>query len=647
MNEGRKIIMKKLLCILLALVLVLSATSALALGFTGETGNESTFETLQEAHINSAEEVNAISTNVNSKFVPHPILEGYPEGNTWVYRSANIYGGQAAARLNTNIFVYTDELFETKEEAKAYLDELGLIDIIEECTGSIVLVNPCTPISEDSSGNKVGGVFDVADVYPYYQLQTAMLAQKDTGTDAEGNPVSYSDAEYYGGYGYVYFIGIDGGATFFNNYIAPEIDFVGRLAGVLLIGGDMQKVRKVATFVPIYLAGAKEEIVNKYYAADSVDAFALEEGKKTAYNQAWPLRKVITVEGGEKKELVKDAYYNLFVKAMRVPVLPQAMHSGGTPYAGYNFDEAPYSLCDRHIVIKGRTGSGINYIAHQGDARFSDIKADNGEYMDVWYEYVPDEVLDNTAPKGSVPMILALHGGGDDARVFVEEFGLLELAAEERIAVVAPDHSWLGTAKNDSFEALVKYMLETYPSLDASRIYATGYSMGGGATYSVGYYKTKLFAGIAPFAGSATTQPEETYENFNGTDLPIIMSISAFDPAGRRLESLEGHGNAAEQGMIKTWTANNGIETGDFDFDKYPYFGLKADLVVMDTVNDEFPRYTYYLNNSEGEPRYAFTYVFDMIHALYPEYGRILWDYLKVFSRDQATGEIIYNPNVK
>ena len=59
-------IMKKLLCILLALVLALSATSALALGFTGETGNESTFETLQEAHINSAEEVNAISTNVNS-----------------------------------------------------------------------------------------------------------------------------------------------------------------------------------------------------------------------------------------------------------------------------------------------------------------------------------------------------------------------------------------------------------------------------------------------------------------------------------------------------------------------------------------------------------------------------------------------------
>ena len=641
--------MKKLLCILLALMMMLSASSALALGFTGETGNESTFETLEEAHANSAEAVNAISTNVNSKFVPHPILEGYPEGTTWVYRSANIYGGQAAARLNTNIFVYTDELFETKEDAKAYLEGLGLIDIIEECTGSIVLVNPRTPITEDSNGNKSGGAFDRVDVYPYYQLQTAMLAQKDRGT-LDGASVSYSDAEYYGGYGYVYFIGIGGGATFFNNYIAPEIDFVGRLAGVLLIGGTMQKVvRKIATFVPIYLAGADDEIVAKYYAANGVDAYEITDGKTVGYNQAWPLRKVITVDGGDPADLVKDAYYGLFTKAMRVPVLRQALVSAGTPYSGYNFDEAPYSLCDRHTVINGRTESGINYIAHQGDPRFAEFAAlnTNGEYLDEWYEYVPDEVLDGTAPEGSVPLILALHGGGDDARVFVEEQGLLEIAAEERIAVVAPDHSWLGAAKNDSFEALVKYMLETYPSLDASRVYATGYSMGGGATYSVAYYKTTLFAAIAPFAGSATTQPEETYDNFNGIDLPIIMSISAFDPAGRRLEALEGHGNTAEQGMIKTWTANNGIETEDFDFDAYPYFGLKADKIIKDTVNDEFPRDTYYLCNEDGVPLFAFTYVWDMIHALYPEYGRIMWDYMKHFSRDQETLEIIYNPNVK
>ncbi len=625
---------KRLLSLFLAAAMALGAFSqAFAMGAIGELHNPSSFETLAEAHESAPAAVNAIRGNEAGTFVGHPALEGYPEGTTYVYRSENLYGGQAAARLNTNIFVYTEEKFADKDAALAFIEGLGLVDIIEECKGSVVLVNP------------VGETFGTADVYPYYQLQTAMLAQKDFGLDADGNRISYADAEYFGGYGYEYFIGIGGGATFFNNYIAPEIDFVGRLAGVLLIGGEMQKVRKPATFVPIYFSGADEKTIEKYCAADGVDATTFVEGKTTYYNQAWPLRKVIVSEETDAAALVHDAYYNLFVKAMRVPVLPQAIYSGGAPFAGYNFDEAPYSLCDRCIVIDGKTAEGIYYIPHQCEDTFIDYINENGDYMDTWYEYVPEEVLNNTAPEGTVPLILALHGGGDDARVFVEEFGLLELAGAERLAVVAPDHSIFTMNKNDSFEALVKYMLETYPALDASRVYATGYSMGGGASYSVGYYKPDMLAGIAPFAGSATPQPEETLANFEDKDLPIIMSISAFDPPPRRLASLEGPANEAEQGMIKTWAGINGIELGDFDFEKYPYFGQKADELTIDTVNDEFERYTWYLNNEDGEPRFAFTYVFDMIHALYPEYAFMLWDYLKDFSRDQTTKEIIYNPN--
>ena len=37
-------------------------------------------------------------------------------------------------------------------------------------------------------------------------------------------------------------------------------------------------------------------------------------------------------------------------------------------------------------------------------------------------------------------------------------------------------------------------------------------------------------------------------------------------------------------------------------------------------------------------------YVKGMIHALYPEYARINWEFMKDFSRDLETGEVIYNP---
>ncbi len=639
--------MKKLLTTILVFALAISlAGNAFALKFTGELGNQATFETLQEAHANSPAVVQGIVENGSKTFVGHPALDGYPDGTTFVYRSANQYAGRAAARLNTNIIAYVDKHFTTKDEAFAYLKDAGLIDIIDEAIGSVVLVTP------------KGEAFDRTDVASYYALQTAMLAQKDGSKDAQGNAVSYSDAEYFGGYGYVYFVGIDGGATFFNNYLSPEIDFVGRIAGALLIGGDMQEIRKPSIFVPVYLVNSKEDVIEKYKAINRVDAIRREGGLTTYYNQAWPLRKVVTETAADFNlaAQIKSAYYGMFVKAMRVPVLPQAIYSGGAPFSGYNFDEAPYSLCDRSIVINGKTADGIHLIKHQGDDNhFSEYKTTKdvtgmdgsvtpaGEYIDVWYEYLPEEALNNTAPAGTIPLILANHGGGDDARVFVEEFGLLELAGKERIALVAPDHQLIGEVRGPALTAVVNYMLKTYPALDASRIYATGYSMGGAATYTVGYYNPKLFAAVAPMSGSPTTIPEDQAENFERTALPVIFGLSSFDGV-RRMDALEGNLNEASQKMVTYWAKNNGIDLTSYDFDTYPHIGFSGDVRVTSTVNDEFEMVTTYLKNSKGEPRVAFAFVKGMIHALYPEYAFILWDFVKDYSRNLSTGEVIYNP---
>ena len=616
------------------LLLIGAATQAYAIGFTGELGNEATFETLQEANQNSVNIVSSIVENDTKVFATHPVLDGYPEGTTFVYRSANQYAGRAAARLNTNIFVYAPEHFENKDDAMAYLKDLGLIKLIDEAVGSIVLVTP------------IGESFDMADVASYYALQTAMLSQKEAKRLEDGTAIYYSDAEYFGGYGFEYFIGIDDGATFFNNYIAPEIDFSGRMAGVLLFGGDMQRTRQPATFVPIALVNSDEAIVSKYRAVNGVNAQDVMDGRVVSYNQQWPLRKVIDIseEIVDKAALIEEVYRGMMVKAMRVPVLTQGMNSAGTPYSGYGFDEAPYSLCDRCYVVDGKTEGGVVMISHQGDDdRFAEYKTEAGEYIDVWYEYLPQEVLDGTAPAGSIPLILCNHGGGDDARVFVDEFGLIELSEKERVALVAPDHQTVGSVRGPALTAVAKYMLEKYPALDASRVYMTGYSMGGGATYLAAYHEPTLFAAIAPFAGSATPMPEENAANFDGVELPTILSISAFDPAGRRLAALEGNLNEAEQGMVSTWAGINGKKLPAFDFEKYPLFGQKADRTVTDTINDEFARTTWYFNNEKGEPRFAFIYMEDMVHALYPEYADMLWDFVKNYSRDPETKEIIYN----
>ena len=181
------------LTIALALVVSLSFTSgAFALNYSGSQKNQATFETLEETRASSPASVATIDGNNGRTFKSHPVLDGYPKGTTYVYRSPNLYGGRAAARINTNILVFAEKSFATKDAALTYLKDLGVIRIIDEALGSVVLVTPSDP--------KAG--FTAGDQKYYYALQTAMFAQKASEGSGRG-AVGYSDAEYFGGFGYL------------------------------------------------------------------------------------------------------------------------------------------------------------------------------------------------------------------------------------------------------------------------------------------------------------------------------------------------------------------------------------------------------------------------------------------------------------
>lgn len=50
-----------------------------------------------------------------------------------------------------------------------------------------------------------------------------------------------------------------------------------------------------------------------------------------------------------------------------------------------------------------------------------------GKY--TWFEYLPNQVIDTK--KDSVPLVLTLHGNGNDPRVQADSSGWIELAAKE------------------------------------------------------------------------------------------------------------------------------------------------------------------------------------------------------------------------
>ncbi len=613
--------------------LLFSAYGVFALNYSSTLKNPATFETLEEARVNGPQAVAKIEGYAGRTFKSHPVLDNYPKGTTFIYRSPDMYGGRAAARINTNLVVFVERSFADKDSALQYLKQLGLVEIIDEARGSIVLVTPAN-----------GKAFAAADQKNYYALQTAMFAQKAGEGPGRGG-VGYADPEYFGGFSYFYVIGIDGGATFLNNYVAGTVDYVGRIAGMLLINGGMENFRIVASHVPVYLVNAADSIIERYKKANGVNAYARSGDVDIYFDQDLPVKRVMVARdpNPDPTRYIKDAYENLFIKALRVGVLRQGLNSASTPYQGYSMDQAPYSLFPRNAVRKGVTADGIHVVFKQ-DNRFSDLKTQNGEYLQSWYEYLPEEVLKNTAPAGTVPLWLANHGGGDDPHQFVDEIGLLYLAGRERFAIVAPEHQFIAGLLPDVLPRLVRYMLKTYPALDPSRVYVTGYSMGGAATLRAINGDPSVFAAAVPMAAAGYIGTPEQVAQFKKYRLPIMFTTSSFDLPGA-FDPVNGVISGAYQKQLNLFLGYNGMKTIDnFDFKTY---GFKADYMESFKLNGEYNTHTWYLKNSEGIPMVAVNVTEELVHALYSAYGKLAWDFAKHYSRDQKTGAIRYNPHVK
>lgn len=606
-------------------------------------GNEASFETLEEARLNAPA---LLAEWTGRTYVPDPALDAYPAGTTFVYRSARMFTDlSAAARMNTNILVYTDRSFANRDAALAFLEELGLTGIIGKAYGSVVLV---TPIDKEKG-------FGLADQTAYYQLQSAMC-NVGYSRRAEGKLNHYADSAWYGGVTYRYLVGLDGGATFINNYVAGTFDYITRIAGVLLVGGNMERIREVASFVPAYLVNAPGAVVAKYRAANATDAWGTQGDLNYYFNQARPLQRVIVASGNDRdvRSIVRDAYDRLFTKAMRVPVAKANLHTASTPYADYNFNAAPYSLGARNAITDGVTADKVHVVERQ-EERFKDMAAPSGEYLDTWYELLPEEVKNNTAPRHSIPLVLANHGGGDDPLQYLDEIGLVQLAGEKRIAVVAPFHSNVTGLLSEVLPELVRYMLDAYPALDPSRVYCTGYSMGGRAAMAALSGDAGVFAAAVAQGAVTYLATEEQEKQYADIDIPILFTTSTYDfhmdEATLVLRLSYYFGMKAVTfdytTLINQYLGYNGMEPVRFDFAAHPMSGFKGDTYERVMLNNEYATHTWMIHNRDGVPMVGLNVTEFLPHGLYQEYAGIFWNFAKHYSRNLETGEVVYNPFVE
>jgi len=185
-----------------------------------------------------------------------------------------------------------------------------------------------------------------------------------------------------------------------------------------------------------------------------------------------------------------------------------------------------------------------------------------------YYRYLPEGYDGNK----KYPLVLYLHGAGErgDDITRVAWHGFLRYVRENNshypFIIVAPqcpfDRYW--GCYTESLLAFLDHISEEL-SVDATRVYVTGLSMGGTGTFMLAMADPDRFAAIAPVCGSGICWYGEALK-----DIPVMMyhgdldDIVPIDESITMLRAINAHGGNARLKIL------NGVE---HDAWNYAYAG--------------------------------------------------------------------------
>lgn len=434
-------------------------------------------------------------------------------------------------------------------------------------------------------------------------------------------------------------IGIGNGATFVNQNIAP---IAGEIAGIVSIDGKAGKVLKTGSVpVPAFIVGkGAANVAKPYIAANQATRTGKDAHMQIYTNAAEPLLRVVISEanGQTLAEIFNDAWKELLSKNYR---FNNKYH---TFYEGQKFGEnGPYEL--EPWMNLEEWGVKRNCVVQPIQSYLPT------KYL--WFEYIPDGM--SVRPK-SVPLVLLLHGNGNDPRTQAETSGWIELAAKEKFFVA--ELEWQGkpgfdAMGHDGIETTVEMLLRKYPQLDPSRVYTEGLSAGSMTSSAIGVKKSHIFAAVGAMSGglfSGSANPfgsdgvmseaiqksgavEVAYVSVSGTDDMVIRYP--------RPDTWKGNGITNAWKVYETMNGMNVVE--EYDFAADPAFGQpNIERQVIET-NKGITVQVGTLRKG-NVPLLKLVAVMNYGHWNFYPAAQMMWDHFKHFSRDLQTKKLIYTP---
>ena len=434
-------------------------------------------------------------------------------------------------------------------------------------------------------------------------------------------------------------IGIGSGATFVNRQLAAT-ELTGVIAGIVSIDGEPGKICRLP--VPAFIGGKNAAKAAKPYQTTSDSA------------PSDPLQKVVV--NTDKKASLETLFAEAWDKVLSANYRYNNLYRTFYTSRGIDNPEGVKNFELVSIPVFDKLGIQRNVVEYPLVDMNAPSRPENPDKY-LWYEYIPKQMQE--AAPSTVPLVVLLHGHGNDPRTQSESSGFIELAAEEGFMVV--EMEWQGSKGYqpmglDGIEAVISVILQKYPQIDTSRIYAEGLSAGAMTSNMLGVRKSHLFAAVAGHSGGIFSgnglgyyaygsEPlmNEAIQKRGNVEVGFCSVVGTHDDTIRFFNKDNWEGNP----YLNVWriyeTINGMPVTGNLDFSVDSTFGFALqDRTTIHTGKSEDITIEFGQLYKDEKPMIRLMVINKYGHWNFKPAARLIWDFFRHFSRDTETKELRY-----
>ncbi len=260
----------------------------------------------------------------------------------------------------------------------------------------------------------------------------------------------------------------------------------------------------------------------------------------------------------------------------------------------------------------------------------------------------------NYEAEKTYPILYFCHGGGQES-FDAEAYGIAERIAEESFLYVCPN-----LYGPEEFERIMNELKAARYPMDESRVYVMGFSGGSGSALEIAAVHPRKVAGVACFPGANA---------FNQVDVNGLGSSYTENPDLRMpLVCVGGTADGGDRWPLADEIAADHLNYWLTHMAKIPgYEPISYDDMNASEGKDRVETFfgqhfsRSYINKEgghDGEPEHfvytgdyltkdncamaRFCSVWGLPHGIYPIFVSIAWAYLKKFSREPESGELMY-----